>query len=87
MAVAAVQVVEVITLLTRTTPMMMTAFIFNRHFNLNSRYMGRMYIPTFETANFNRFLCFLICFLQDPFHKLEEDNHHSVENERLSQAM
>ncbi|KAK2571212.1 hypothetical protein P5673_003778 [Acropora cervicornis] len=41
MAVAAVQVAEVIMLLTTTTPMMMmTAFIFNRHFNLNFCNMG-----------------------------------------------
>ena len=57
------QVVEVV-LPTTTTPMMMmmNAFLFNCHFNLNFRNMGRMCSCPFETDHFDRFLCFLILF-------------------------
>ena len=76
MAVAAVQVAEVIMLLTTTTPMMMmTAFIFNRHFNLNFRNTVRMYTSPCKTARFIRFLCFLILFLTGPLNKMEDEQH------------
>ena len=69
------QVVEVVTLLTTTTPMMMTAFIFNGHFNLNFRNMVRIYTSPCKTALFNRCLCFLILFLTGPLNKLEDEQH------------
>ena len=77
MAVAAVQIVEVIMLLTTTTPMMMmmTAFIFNRHFNLNFRNTVRMYTSPCKTAHFIRFLCVLILFLTGPLNKMEDEQH------------
>ena len=78
MAVAAVQIVEVIMLLTTTTPMMMmmmTAFIFNRHFNLNFRNTVRMYTSPCKTSRFIRFLCFLILFLTGPPNKMEDEQH------------
>ena len=60
------QFVEVVLLLTTTTPIMMTAFIFNRHFNLNFRNMVRMYTSPCKTARFNRSLFSNLVFDRAP---------------------